>query len=74
MNFRQNKYVTDSTPVLLLSVAFFILPAKMPSIFRWAEDKGKIVISNRFILSSADSRISQKLISQGILKYQRISF
>lgn len=35
----QNKYVTDSTPVLLLSVAFFVLPAKKPSVFRWAEDK-----------------------------------
>lgn len=35
----QNKYVSDSTPVLLLTFAFFVLPAKKPKLFCWADDR-----------------------------------
>lgn len=34
-----SKYVTDSTPVVLLSVSLFLLPARIPEIFCMAEDR-----------------------------------
>lgn len=34
-----NKYVSDSTPVILLTLSFFFLPATKPSIFCWAENR-----------------------------------
>lgn len=33
------KYVSDSTPVILLTMTFFFLPARKPNIFCWAEDR-----------------------------------
>ena len=39
-NLRNSKYVTDSTPVVLLSVSLFLLPARIPEIFCMAEDRG----------------------------------
>ena len=40
---RGMKYVSDSTPVILLTMTFFFLPARKPNIFCWAEDRGKAV-------------------------------